>query len=81
MQDLNSLLPPNSGWTISAAFSINDSGQIVGDGVNPEGESAIFLLSPVLPEPSTECSLSILIFALAARRRIRNTPGYSTRAR
>src|SRR5215471_9567114 len=32
MQDLNKLIPSNSGWTLSTAYSINDAGQIVGYG-------------------------------------------------
>ena len=35
--DLNSLLPPNSGWTLTSATGINDAGQIVGYGLNPAG--------------------------------------------
>jgi probable HAF family extracellular repeat protein len=31
--DLNSLLPLSSGWTIDAAYSINDAGDILADGV------------------------------------------------
>ena len=30
--DLNSLIAPSSGWLLSEAWSINDSGQIVGQG-------------------------------------------------
>ena len=30
--DLNSLLPPTSGWTIVSAIAINDSGEIIGQG-------------------------------------------------
>jgi probable HAF family extracellular repeat protein len=30
--DLNTLLPPNSGWTLTNAYAINASGQIVGSG-------------------------------------------------
>jgi len=32
MQDLNSLIDPNSGWTLMWAFAINDNGQITGSG-------------------------------------------------
>ena len=34
MIDLNSLISPTSGWTLQAAGSINDSGQIVGQGIS-----------------------------------------------
>jgi probable HAF family extracellular repeat protein len=30
--DLNTLIPPNSGWTIADANGVNDHGEIVGDG-------------------------------------------------
>ena len=43
--DLNNLLPSNSGWTIEAAYDINDKGQIVGVGTN-NGERLAFLLNP-----------------------------------
>jgi probable HAF family extracellular repeat protein len=46
MANLNSLLCPNSGWTLSAAVSINDAGQIVGDGTL-NGQAHAFLLTPV----------------------------------
>lgn len=36
MYDLNTLYP-TSGWTLSAATGINDSGQIVGSGIDPSG--------------------------------------------
>jgi probable HAF family extracellular repeat protein len=45
MHDLKSLLPPHSGWTLSAAFAMNDLGQIVGVGLF-RGEERGFLLTP-----------------------------------
>src|SRR5262249_41040524 len=45
MQDLESLIPANSGWFFSYATAINDSGYIVGNGVH-DGRSAAFLLTP-----------------------------------
>ena len=57
MVDLNSLIDPHSGWYLSTATAINNSGQITGFGyLNPPNIHA-FLLTPV-PEPPT--------FALAA---------------
>ncbi len=44
MVNLNSLLPPGSGWGLEFANAINDHGQIVGQGYNPEGEQDAFLL-------------------------------------
>jgi probable HAF family extracellular repeat protein len=46
MTDLNSLIDPNSGWVLYQATAINDAGQIVGDGLNPQGDVHAFLLSP-----------------------------------
>lgn len=43
--DLNTLLPPDSGWEIYSATGINDQGQIIGDGTLKES-SHPFLLSP-----------------------------------
>ena len=44
MVDLNSLLPPGSGWDLSAAYFINDASQIVGTG-KFQGQTAWFLMS------------------------------------
>lgn len=52
MTDLNSLIPANSGWTLSQATAINDSGQIVGYGTSPSGLNRAFLLTPLPPELS-----------------------------
>jgi probable HAF family extracellular repeat protein len=55
MTDLNTLLPANSGWELTAAFGINTSGAIVGTGTL-NGESHAFLLQPAAtptPSPST----------------------------
>ncbi|HLH05812.1 MAG TPA: hypothetical protein VKW78_01100 [Terriglobales bacterium] len=47
MIDLNTAIPPNSGWVLQFSYSISDRGEIVGLGVNPDGESHGFLLTPV----------------------------------
>ncbi len=44
--DLNSLLPPGSGWLLTSAADIDDQGAIVGEGVNPQGKTRAFLLTP-----------------------------------
>jgi probable HAF family extracellular repeat protein len=44
--DLGGLLPPGSGWTIQTITGINDAGQIIGNGVNPQGQQHGFLLTP-----------------------------------
>jgi probable HAF family extracellular repeat protein len=46
MQDLNNLIPANSGWLLVYAFAINDNGQITGQGTI-NGETHAFLLTPV----------------------------------
>ena len=48
---LPDLIPPDSGWLIVWPTDINDRGQIVGDGINPQKEASGFLLEPV-PDPS-----------------------------
>lgn len=53
MIDLNSLLDPGSGWTLTYAYAINDLGEIVGVGINPQGQAAAFLLTLAVPEPET----------------------------
>jgi probable HAF family extracellular repeat protein len=45
MRDLNSLIPAGSGWTLSWAFAINDSGQITGQG-EINGDMHAYLLTP-----------------------------------
>ena len=47
MQDLNDLIPANSGWVLRSATGINDTGRICGYGVNPSGQTDAFLLTPV----------------------------------
>jgi len=49
MHDLNNLVPPDSGWVLSAAGDINNAGQIVGIG-HYEGQQRAFLMKPI-PEP------------------------------
>jgi probable HAF family extracellular repeat protein len=46
MRDLNSLIPANSGWTLTSAEAINGNGDIVGYGNNPDGLQHAFLLRP-----------------------------------
>ena len=45
MRDLNELVPVNSGWVLTEARGINDSGQIVGNGLL-NGQPRAFLLTP-----------------------------------
>lgn len=46
LQDLNDLIPANSGWVLEEARSINNSGQISGYGTH-NGQQRGFLLTPV----------------------------------
>ena len=46
MQDLNSLIPANSGWVLINANAINNTGQITGYGVK-DGHNHAFLLTPL----------------------------------
>jgi len=46
IRDLNSLLPAGTGWVLKEAVSINDRGQIIGDGTHLRRHRS-FLLTPV----------------------------------
>jgi probable HAF family extracellular repeat protein len=46
MQDLNTLIPANSGWVLVNANAINSVGQIVGYGTKSNGKNHAFLLTP-----------------------------------
>ena len=47
MLDLNSLIDPNSEWTLAEAWGINDLGQIVGFARNSSSDERAFLLNPL----------------------------------
>lgn len=66
MVDLNSLIDPHSGWTLSTATAINDRGQIV---VN-SGTRALLLtptLAPV-PLPAALPAMAVALGGLALMR-------------
>ena len=48
MMDLNSLIPASSGWDLAEAEAVNNSGWIVGYGVNSAGATDAFLLQPTV---------------------------------
>lgn len=52
--DLNTLLVNGAGWDLRQATGINNSGQIAGWGINPQGQQRPFLLMPIIvaPEPA-----------------------------
>jgi probable HAF family extracellular repeat protein len=64
---LNNVIPPNSGWTLTEATAINNAGEIVGFGTNPQGNTDAFLLTP-LPEPASDVLLLAAAGALLRRR-------------
>ena len=45
-QDLNSLIPPDSGWKLESAAGINNRGEIVGKGDSKHHDNSGFLLIP-----------------------------------
>lgn len=47
-KDLNSLLPPDSGWVLTDAWGVNDNNQIVGNGLL-DGRAAGFVLTFDVP--------------------------------
>jgi len=73
IQELIDLLPPDSGWRPTDVYSINDVGQILGWGVNPEGHYTTFLMTPAdnVPEPGTWAVFGLAAAAFAWRNRRR----------
>ena len=45
-EDLNTLIPPNSGLVLHWAFGINNAGQIVGQAIDSQGNTHGYLLTP-----------------------------------
>ncbi len=72
MLDLNSLIAPTSGWILGSAVDVNDLGQVVGYGTDPNGNLSAFLLTPV-PEPSSSAlaAMGAVAFAGYLARRAR----------
>jgi hypothetical protein len=70
LHDLAAMIPPNSGWKLTDVYSINDRGQILGMGVNPQGEASAFLLTPAaVPEPGAWAVFGLTASAFAWRKR------------
>ena len=61
MVELDTLLPPGTGWQLTSANDIDAYGDIVGEGVRPDGAPRAFLLTPVggtgVPGGSTVATL------------------------
>jgi probable HAF family extracellular repeat protein len=55
LTDLNTLIPASSGWVLYGANSINDAGQITGEGTI-NGQSHSFLLTPLTQTPAQAIS-------------------------
>jgi probable HAF family extracellular repeat protein len=68
MQDLTTLIEPNTGWRLGEVHGINNLGQICGEGIFG-GQLHAFLLTPT-PEPAS-LALALGFFALTARLRKR----------
>jgi probable HAF family extracellular repeat protein len=66
VQNLNDLVPSGSGWLLGDAWGINDSGQIVGNGLL-NGARHAFLLT-LTPEPTSLALLAIPLLAWRRRR-------------
>lgn len=49
--NLNDLLEPGTGWYLAGANDINENGEIVGWGIDSQGNQRGYLLEPLVPEP------------------------------
>lgn len=79
IQNLNDLVDESgSGWTLQFAEDVNNAGQIVGYGLDPQGRTHGFLLTPV-PEPNSGLAMLAGVAALALRGRTRFARRSSTR--
>ncbi len=74
MDDLNDLVDPTLGWTLTNAWAINNRGQIAVEGYQEYGYNHALLLTPA-PEPSSLClvcgAVSCLIAAKGGSRLLR----------
>lgn len=76
MMDLNQLLPVNSGWTIDAAYGINDSGDVVSIGTLNGQSYAVELIDPCTglvgtPEPASLLLAGLGFLAVGSFQRLK----------
>jgi len=71
MVDLNTLLPPATGWLLTDAYSIDNQGAIVGVGTRPDGQARAYLLAPASSTDVPPGSTPRLAFAGATPNPVR----------
>lgn len=78
LRNLNDLIDASgAGWQLTHAYEINENGQIVGFGINPDGQVHAYMLETV-PEPASILMWTAIGSAMAVasrqRRRLRAVP-------
>jgi probable HAF family extracellular repeat protein len=71
MQDLNLLIPPLSGITLTSAVGIDSAGEIVAFGSDASGQTNEYLLTPLespVPEPSSLAVFTVMIGTFVIRK-------------
>ena len=74
MQDLNLLIPPLSGVTLTSAVGIDSAGEIVAFGTGASGQTNEYLLTPLetsVPEPCTLAVFTVMIAAFVISKAAR----------
>jgi len=71
--DLNRLIKPGTGWLLTVANGINDSGWIVGTGTNSAGKTRGFLLQPDTAPPSIRFGVKGVVRTAEARFTVKGT--------
>jgi probable HAF family extracellular repeat protein len=84
MHNLNDLIPAESGWDLLSAHDITDAGEIVGIGINPDGELHGWRLAPLptaVRPPAGVLALAVTPNPLADATRLTYTLAEPTRVR